>query len=182
MATVPPPPSKRQKTAAAALAREQADVETPIPEGAIRVRFVDQATGETGSLPVISVPLSQATTKNLELLLNELQERGDDRLPYRFFYTPGGPPWDGGGEALGDRQDLYNALVKPGKVSAESEITLQYAPQAVFRVKAVSRCAAAISGHGEAILAVQFSPANSSRMATGSGDNTARVGTVLINH
>ncbi|KAF2499525.1 F-box/WD repeat-containing protein pof1 [Lophium mytilinum] len=175
MATVPPPPSKRQKTAAAALAREQADVTEDIPEGAIRVRFVDQATGEAGSLPVISIALANATTKNLELLLNELQERGDDRIPYRFFYTSGGPPYDGGGEALGDRSDLYNALVKPGKISAESEITLQYAPQAVFRVKAVSRCAAAISGHGEYILTAQFSPANSQRLATGAGDNTARI-------
>lgn len=136
---------------------------------------MDQATGEPGSLPVLSVPLVRATTKNLEILLNELQDNGYDRIPYRFFYSQGGPPYDGGGEALGDRADLYNALVKPGKVSAESEITLQYAPQAVFRVKAVSRCSAAISGHGEAILATQFSPANSSRMASGSGDNTARI-------
>lgn len=175
MATIPPPPNKRQKTAASALAREQQDVEEAIPDGTVRVRFVDQATGETGSLPVLSVPLARATTKNLEILLNELQEHGDDSIPYRFFYSQGGPPYDGGGDALGDRADLYNALVKPGKVSAESEITLQYAPQAVFRVKAVSRCSAAISGHGEAILATQFSPANSSRMASGSGDNTARI-------
>lgn len=32
-----------------------------------------------------------------------------------------------------------------------------------------------IPGHGEAILAVQFSPANSSRLATASGDKTARI-------
>ena len=32
-----------------------------------------------------------------------------------------------------------------------------------------------IPGHGEAILAAQFSPANSSLLATGSGDKTARV-------
>ncbi|KAI1042807.1 hypothetical protein LB505_001157 [Fusarium chuoi] len=32
-----------------------------------------------------------------------------------------------------------------------------------------------IPGHGEAILAAQFSPKNSSRLATGSGDKTARI-------
>ncbi|KAI9748897.1 MAG: hypothetical protein M1815_002892 [Lichina confinis] len=50
-----------------------------------------------------------------------------------------------------------------------------YTPQAVFRVKAVSRCAATIPGHGEAILATQFSPSSSSLMVTGSGDSTARI-------
>jgi len=168
MATLVPPPSKRVKREQAEIARKQQDVEQSIPDGSVRVRFVDQATGETGTLPVLTVPLSQASTKNLEILLNELKDQGDDRIPYRFFP-------DGNAEALGEKEDLYNALVKPGKVSAESEIVLQYAPQAVFRVKAVSRCAAAISGHGESILATQFSPADSSRMASGSGDKTVRI-------
>lgn len=168
MATLVPPPSKRVKREQAELARTQQDVHETIPDGSVRVRFVDQATGETGTLPVLTVPLSQASTKNLEILLNELQDRGDDRIPYRFFH-------EADAEALGDKDDLYNSLVKPGKVSAESEIVLQYAPQAVFRVKAVSRCSAAISGHGESILATQFSPINSSRMVSGSGDKTVRI-------
>jgi ribosome assembly protein 4 len=168
MATQLPPPSKRQKREQAEKARQQQDIDTTIPDGTVRIRFVDQSTGETGDIPVLTVPLSQASTQNLEILLNELKEQGDDRIPYRFFP-------DGANEALGDKEDIYNALVKPGKVSAESEITLQYAPQAVFRVKAVSRCAAAISGHGDNILAVQFSPVKSSRMASGSGDKTVRI-------
>ena len=168
MATQVPPPSKRQKREQAEIARQQQDIDTTIPDGTVRIRFVDQATGESGSIPVLTVPLSQSSTKNLEILLNELKDQSDDRIPYRFFP-------DGATEALGDKEDLYNALVKLGKASAESEITLQYAPQAVFRVKAVSRCAAAISGHGGNILAVQFSPKNSSRMASGSGDKTVRV-------
>ncbi|KAF1996095.1 F-box/WD repeat-containing protein pof1 [Amniculicola lignicola CBS 123094] len=167
MATQVPPPSKRQKRAQVELTGTQQDL-PEIPDGSVRVRFVDQATGETGNIPVLTVPLSQASTKNLEILLNNLKDQTDDQIPYRFF--PEGAP-----EALGDKEDLYTALVKPGKVSAESEITLQYAPQAVFRVKAVSRCAAAISGHGDNILAVNFSPENSSRMASGSGDKTVRI-------
>lgn len=53
--------------------------------------------------------------------------------------------------------------------------SISAAPQAVFRVRAVSRCASTIPGHGEAILAIQFSPKSSSRMVSGSGDNTARI-------
>jgi ribosome assembly protein 4 len=168
MATQYPPPSKRQKREQGEIARLQQDIDTTIPDGTVRVRFVDQATGESGSLPVLTVQLGQASTKNLELLLNELKDQADDQIPYRFFP-------DGATEALGDKEDLYNALIKAGKASAESEIVLQYAPQAVFRVKAVSRCAAAISGHGDNILAVQFSPLDSGRMASGSGDKTVRI-------
>jgi ribosome assembly protein 4 len=168
MATQVPPPSKRQKREQIEFTRNQQDIKPSIPDGTVRVRFIDQSTGETGNLPVLTVPLSQASTKNLELLLNELKEQADDRIPYRFYAN-------GAAEALGDKQDLYTSLIAPGKASLESEITLHYAPQAVFRVKAVSRCAAAISGHGDNILAVQFSPANSSRMASASGDKTVRI-------
>ncbi|KAF2242791.1 WD40 repeat-like protein [Trematosphaeria pertusa] len=168
MATLPPPPSKRQKREALEKSSLQTDLTSTIPDGTIRTRFVDQATGSSDTLPVLTVPLSQATTKNLEILLNELKEQSDDRIPYRFYP-------DGSAEALGDKEDVYNSLVKTGRVSAESEVVLQYAPQAVFRVKAVSRCSAAVSGHGDNILAVQFSPKNSARMASGSGDKTVRI-------
>ena len=73
MATTLPPPSKRQRTAVAELASAQQAVDT-IPEnlGSIRVQFLDQATGESAGPPV-SVPVRDATVKNLELLLNTLQ-------------------------------------------------------------------------------------------------------------
>lgn len=59
--------------------------------------------------------------------------------------------------------------------TTEDTVPLYFTPQAVFRVKAVSRCSAAISGHGEAILATSFSPVSSAAMVTGSGDSTARI-------
>jgi len=65
--------------------------------------------------------------------------------------------------------------LQPGLKTTEDSISLHYQPQAVFRVRAVSRCSSSIPGHGEAILATQFSSASSSRVATGSGDNTARI-------
>ena len=73
MTTVLPPPSKRIRTAAAERAREQQGIQT-IPDslGSIRVLFVDQATGKSNAAPV-SIPVADATVKNLELLLNTLQ-------------------------------------------------------------------------------------------------------------
>ncbi|KAF2091158.1 putative ribosome biogenesis protein Rsa4 [Saccharata proteae CBS 121410] len=174
MSTVPPPPSKRQKREAAAVTSKQAEVPS-IPDGIIRVRFVDQATGETGDLPTVSVPLAQAQVKNLETLLNSLKGQNDaaDRIPYRFYYKMEG---DGAKDTpLPESGDLYNTIIKPGKADTEKTATLHFAPQAVFRVAPVSRCSAQISGHGEAVLAVQFSPRTSSRMVSGSGDSTARI-------
>ncbi len=79
MATILPPPSKRVKTAAADKAREQQDVGGPSDDlGSVRVQFFDQATGNSTGAPV-SIPVVDATVKNLELLLNTLQ--GNVRLP-----------------------------------------------------------------------------------------------------
>ena len=74
MATVLPPPNKRQRTAIAEKAREQQNIDQ-IPEnlGSIRVQFYDQAnSGEATGAP-ISIPVADATVRNLELLLNTLQ-------------------------------------------------------------------------------------------------------------
>jgi len=141
MATVPPPASKRQKTAAAVLASQQAEIEA-IPEGSVRIQFVDRASGQSTGPPV-SVPLAHASVKNLELLLNNIQGQEDahDRIPYRFFHDAKGDV----AEALGDGADIYTSLIKKG-TSTEEVIVLQYSPQAVFRVRAVSRCSAAITG------------------------------------
>jgi ribosome assembly protein 4 len=71
--------------------------------------------------------------------------------------------------------NIHQTLIAPGLISTEQVQNVSAAPQAVFKVQAVSRCAASITGHGEAILATQFSPRSSSRMVSGSGDNTARI-------
>ena len=73
MATLFPPPSKRQKRETAEKAQQQQTIEQ-IPDdlGSIRVQFLDQATG-TATGPAVSVPVVDATVKNLETLLNTLQ-------------------------------------------------------------------------------------------------------------
>ncbi|KAI9788487.1 MAG: hypothetical protein M1833_002919, partial [Piccolia ochrophora] len=176
MATVLPPPSKRQKVAAATRAREQQDIDT-IPEnlGSIRIQFHDHATGTTTG-PAVSVPVADATVKNLELLLNTLQGNDESgRIPYRFSLLRGDPASDTAEPFQDVSSDIYRSILRSGLRSTEDKIDLQYTPQAVFRVKAVSRCSASIPGHGEAILATQFSPSSSARMVSGSGDGTARI-------
>ncbi|KAJ9604987.1 ribosome assembly [Cladophialophora chaetospira] len=177
MATILPPPSKRQKIAAVEKAEKVAE-ESRIPQdlGSVRVQFVDQSTGKTTG-PAVAVPVKDATVKNLETLLNTIQ--GNDpaeRLPYRFFFRNERFSAEKDDSNILDVQnDIYKSILKPGFKTTEDHITLQFTPQAVFRVRAVSRCSASIAGHGEAILATAFSPETSSRMATGSGDNTARI-------
>ena len=200
MATTLPPPSKRQRTAVANLAKVQQDVET-IPDdiGSIRVQFLDQATGLSAGPPV-SVPVRDATVKNLELLLNTLQRNvrvsrtrscsshkpdtqaaadllqdAHERIPYRFTYRSDTADSTKLDDALDIPDDLYHTLLKPGLKTTEDSISLLYTPQAIFRVRAVSRCSSSIPGHGEAILATAFSPSSSSRLVTGSGDSTARI-------
>ena len=43
-------------------------------------------------------------------------------------------------------------------VDTEKCIEICYIPQAVFKVKAVTRCSSALTGHTEAVIAVSFSP------------------------
>jgi ribosome assembly protein 4 len=175
MATVLPPPSKRQKTHDATRAREQQPPQV-IPEGSIRIRFVHRSNNDTFG-PSVAVSLAQASVKNLQLLANSLAGVTDpaDRIPYRFFHEHG--TIDGKLEevALADSADIYNALIKPQFANTEDELTLSLSPQAVFKVKAVSRCTSTITGHGQPILTAQFPPTSGSRLATGSGDNTARL-------
>ena len=73
MATVLPPPSKKQKVAEAERAREQQTTLDSIPAnlGNVRVRFFDESTGSAIG-DTISVPVKDATVKNLELLVNSL--------------------------------------------------------------------------------------------------------------
>lgn len=178
MATLVPPPSKRQRVEASERSRQQQDVAS-VPEnlGSVRVQFVDQSNGNATG-PAVSIPIADASVKNLETLLNTLQGNDiNERVPYRFSFQ--GKPKTSADDQSSDIIDvvrsLYDTVYKNDLKSTEEVLSLNYTPQAVFRVKAVSRCSASISGHGEAILAVSFSPINSSTMVTGSGDSTARI-------
>ncbi|KAL8900794.1 MAG: hypothetical protein Q9207_005515 [Kuettlingeria erythrocarpa] len=152
MATMLPPPSKRRRIMVTEAARAQQDVDSiPSNLGSVRVQFVDHATGKPTGAPVL-IPVADATVKNLELIVNTME-----------------------GKNTAIVKDLYHSVLKPGIGTIEDISILQPVPQAVFQVRPVTRCSASILGHGEAILANSFSPSGSSRLLTGSGDNTARI-------
>jgi len=100
---------------------------------------------------------------------DNLEQDPSDRVPYRFFFQGTSD------DILDVRSDIYSSILRPGLKTTEDVITLQYTPQAVFRVKAATRCSASISGHGEAILVTAFSPESAATMASGSGDSTVRI-------
>lgn len=63
----------------------------------------------------------------------------------------------------------------PGhKFNPEIVLPLIYKPEAMFRVRPVTRASATLEGHADAILSVTFSP-DGKQLATGSGDNTVRI-------
>ncbi|PWY98339.1 putative RSA4-WD-repeat protein, partial [Testicularia cyperi] len=72
-------------------------------------------------------------------------------------------------------KDVLNAqAAKKLGLSQEDTLTVVFEPQAVFKVRPVSRCSSTMSGHASPILCSTFSPTGS-LLATGAGDKTARL-------
>ncbi|KAJ1331008.1 ribosome assembly protein 4 [Microdochium nivale] len=174
MSTVLPPAPKRQRREALERTQIQQDVRpVPIEAGSFKARFIDNEGNQMAD--VIEIPLADATEKNVSLLLNTLLEREREEFaPYRFrIHVPNS---DVVIDNYPTPTEFLAVLRKHGIENPfETTITLAAEPQAVFKVQAVTRMAHKIPGHGEAILAAKFSPKTSGRLATGSGDNTARI-------
>ena len=58
-------------------------------------------------------------------------------------------------------------------IDYESTLSIVYQPQAVFRVRGVTRCSSSLSGHGQPVVSALFSP-DARHLASGSGDKTVR--------
>lgn len=75
---------------------------------------------------------------------NVLQE---EKVPYSFF--------------VNDKEiteSLGATLDEKTLEGSEQVLDIIYQPQAVFKVRAVTRCTSSIPGHAEAVIAAQFSP------------------------
>jgi len=124
----------------------------------IIIQFQSIDKGDTGSQLEIPVDV---TLKQMRNLINTILGN-EDELPYSFFVN--------GTEIMQSLQ----ATVTHEKMSMEQVINVVYQPQAVFRVRSVTRCSSSLSGHAGAILHVHFS-ADGKRLASGGGDGTVRL-------
>lgn len=124
--------------------------------GSLIAQF-ESAEGERSG-PQLDVPV-ETTAPQLALILNQLLSN-DEPVPYSFYI--GDSEINGAlGDAIGD-------------TSTEQAVRIVYVPQAVFRVRAVTRCTSTLPGHAEALLSSSFSP-NGKVLATGSGDSCVRL-------
>lgn len=123
---------------------------------------IAQFRAEDGSVtgPPIDLPLD-ITPQQLKILLDSFLKSTDDDTPYSFFVND---------EEI--VQTVDEVFTKQG-LSTEVTLDIVYLPQAVFRVKSVTRCTSSMPGHSEAVLFVAFSP-NGTKLASGSGDKTVR--------
>ncbi|KAF5839472.1 putative Notchless [Dunaliella salina] len=147
---------------------ESQKLEAEANEGNVIIQFTT-STGEA-TASQLDVPAG-ITPEQLEMLLNNLLQN-DEKLPYSFYI---------------EEQELASSLgshLHKAGMSVESVLKVVYQPQAIFRVRPVSRCTASMSGHSEAVLSVSFSP-DGRHLASGSGDTCVRfwdLGTQLPMH
>jgi len=131
----------------------------PKEVGNVLVQFKSE-TGELLESP-IDLP-SDVTSDNLQAICNALIKKSDDEVtPYTFFVR--------------DKEitsTLEGALADE-TLDSEKVLEIIYQPQAVFQVRAVTRCTSSLPGHSEAVVSASFSP-DGKNLASGSGDTTVR--------
>eukprot|EP01114_Cavostelium_apophysatum_P022517 TRINITY_DN8175_c0_g1_i1.p1 TRINITY_DN8175_c0_g1~~TRINITY_DN8175_c0_g1_i1.p1 ORF type:complete len:412 (-),score=73.95 TRINITY_DN8175_c0_g1_i1:241-1476(-) len=151
---------KRRKVQHGNEIRAESDDVTDEADSTTKViaQFVSDAGESVG--PEVEVPIN-ISHDQLETLLNHLQNNQDEKNPYSFFINDA--------EIIGN---LKNTFVEQN-CTTEKLLKIVFQPQAVFRVKAITRNTGSLSGHSEAVLCVAFSP-DGTKLASGSGDTTVR--------
>ncbi|KAK2723541.1 notchless protein homolog 1-like isoform X2 [Artemia franciscana] len=128
-----------------------------------KVHLLAQFKSETGDMvgSPFDLPVD-ISVQGLQMICNALlQKEGDEVTPYTFFVN---------------EKEVVNNLeftLKEDKLDTEKVLEIIYQPQAVFRVRAVTRCTSSMPGHAEAVISALFSPDGRS-LASGSGDTTVR--------
>jgi len=100
----------------------------------------------------------------LNKVLNGVIQSEDGVQPYQFY--------------IGDHEirSTIKDLIDDYKLQHDREkvLTITYKPEALFRIKPVTRASSTLAGHSEAVLSACFSP-DGQELATGSGDTTVRL-------
>ncbi|XP_023244320.1 notchless protein homolog 1-like [Centruroides sculpturatus] len=115
-------------------------------------------SGETLGVPM-ELPLN-ITVEKLQLICNALHQT-EEKVPYIFFVDDV--------EVTG----TLNNTIKEKIIETEKLLEIVYVPQAIFKVRPVTRCTSSIPGHAEAVISAAFSP-DGRYVASGSGDTTVR--------
>ncbi|XP_055632126.1 protein Notchless [Toxorhynchites rutilus septentrionalis] len=136
----------------------EVDEETAPQTHSIQARFVSDVGEEAG--PPLDLPIN-VTKEQLELILNALL-KNEEQKPYLFFISDE------------EVRDTVQQSIGAKQLDIENVLDILYQPQAVFRVRPVTRCTSSMPGHAEAVVSLAFSP-NSLHLASGSGDTTLRL-------
>lgn len=124
-------------------------------------RILAQFKSETGELvgSPFDLPLDTSCEK-LQLVCHAILHQ-DENTMYSFFVNES------------EITENIGEVLQQQVVETEKTVEIIYQPQALFRVRSVSRCTSTITGHAEAVISVAFSPSGRF-LASGSGDTTVR--------
>eukprot|EP01063_Lacrimia_lanifica_P035275 TRINITY_DN6691_c0_g2_i1.p1 TRINITY_DN6691_c0_g2~~TRINITY_DN6691_c0_g2_i1.p1 ORF type:complete len:514 (+),score=189.01 TRINITY_DN6691_c0_g2_i1:83-1624(+) len=172
-------PAKRKAHEMAAVDPEADSKQT------LYAQFVDENGEKTGPKLQLQV---DSTMSQMESLVNQLLQQ-TEKVPYTFYLNGEEITTDALAEHLTGtaKKEWLAKMEKEGRrvtkkmlsdvkpqVNTEEVYEITYRPQAVFKVRSLTRCTSSLSGHSEAVLVCAFSPA-SDVLATGSGDTTIRL-------
>lgn len=124
----------------------------------ILTQFSDESGHQIGA--PLDIPLD-VTPDKLQLICNAILDE-DENVPFLFFV--------GDNEIAGS---LKKTLELDVAFHAEQIVQIRCVPQAVYRVRSVTRCSSSIAGHAEPVISVMFN-CDGKRLASGSGDMTVR--------
>jgi len=128
-------------------------------EKQISVQFISES-GDA-PFPPFEVPRNICPSKLLLVIRAFITDDTEKNRPYLFFVNNH------------EVTSTLEAALRIQLIDYEKTISIVYQPQAVFRVRGVTRCTSSLSGHGEPVITALFSP-NGRYLASGSGDKTVR--------